>query len=198
MSTGTSAFTHILALASAMGLALTPTCEGNVDFEALNVGEQVARQYADAPGIEFMTNARCVGAPGPECVPVTEGWRNRCEQLPTVIAEPGAHSGSKAANINHGALEFRVNAVCGRLSRPARRLRLHVRNAPQGGHASVMLAVLDAAGAEIGQTVRAVPGGTGYTPMEIRVPGDRIYSFVLWGPRDAVLAIDDVSFEQES
>ncbi|HSU14158.1 hypothetical protein [Longimicrobium sp.] len=192
MSTPTSMFTTLLALSSALGLALTPGCENRVDFEAPAVGEEVGRQYLEAPGVEFLTAVNCAG--GPACVPVSERWRGRCEALPRVIAEAGALSGSKVADIRHGQPEFAVNAVCARLVRPAWRLLLHVRNAPGRAQSEVTLVALDAAGTEIGRSVQTVLPGTGFTPLEVQVADDRISSFVLWGMRDAGLAIDDLTF----
>jgi hypothetical protein len=176
MSTLTSTFTPLLTLASALGLALAPTCTNTVNFDGLDAGVVVGKQYA---GVEF-----------------TRG--TGCPALPRVVTEPGARSGSNVASIRGGSDGLIINSVCGRLRHPASWLQVYVRNAPGLSGSPVTLVARDAAGAELGASTQTVWGGTGFSLLEVKLPDDRITSFMLIAGPAADLAIDDVTIHDHS
>jgi hypothetical protein len=176
MSTRTSPFTTLLALASALGLAVAPTCTNTINFDGLDAGVVVEKQYA---GVEFTRGTGC---------PV----------LPRVVADPGARSGSNVGAIRGNSGESSFNSACGRLLQPASWVQIYVRNAPGLTGVPVALIAKDAAGAQVATTSQTVWGGTGFTLLEVKLPDDRIASFMLVAGPQADLVIDDVTIHDHS
>lgn len=151
---------HPLRATAALGLLTAPTCTSTVDFDGVPAGEQLSGQYSVLPGVEFITVDAGCGTDRP----APERWRLPCRSLPTVIRDAAARSRPHVANVRWGSREFVYNAACGRLVRPARRLRLQVRNAAPRAHEVTLIGV-DASGTEVGRSVRAVSPGTGFVAL---------------------------------
>lgn len=183
-----------LALAAALALGPTfgwatatspPGRSGDVtiDFEDLAPGTRVDRQYLARTGLEFVTSPLFGG---------TEGV------FPEVMVPPGAGPGGRVASIRATGGELRENVLWGKLALPARYVRLRVGSyGPATELAPVTLYAVDISGREVGPVSAAtVVGGAGFaTTLEVFSTRNDIAYFVVRGPVNVHLAVDDVTFD---
>lgn len=196
MSTLTRMFTHLLPLASALGLAV---CGGRtglplppprspvttvITFDSLAVGTSVDRQYV-AQGVEFVRGPLFDGFGASHVLPwASDGWggetRNRLVIIrPVRFGDPDADK----PNLMWGTLRF-----------PTQRVNVRVRNAGPSP-VEVQLVVRDNQG-----TMRAdakwIPVNHGVsTPLQVKMDSPGLTQFVVFAAQRGVIAVDDVTLD---